>query len=348
MDFFVGKNRWQMTKAFVFGKFLPFHKGHEGMINFALTKCDFLTVLICCSDKEVIPEGLRKTWIEKTFGNHKNIEIKTFNYLESELTNTSVTSKEVSKIWADVFKNLFPDYSLLITSEDYGTLVAEFMEIKHIAFDISKTKFPISASAIRNNLFENWNFLPDSVKPDYAIKVVVLGTESTGKTTLIKKLANYYNCSFVLEAARDIIANSNSFTFADLSIVAEEHAKRIQNAMLANSPLVLIDTDVHTTKSYSRFVFENDLEVTNEIYNINKANLYLYLNPNVEFFQDGTRLDEDQRNLLDLSHKKLLQEHQIEFIEISGDWNNRFKTAVQEIDKILSIIQQNLTNNSMV
>ena len=62
-----------MIKAFLFGKFLPFHKGHEAMINFALTKCDFLTVLVCCSDKERIPDTLRKAWIEKAFEKEKNI-----------------------------------------------------------------------------------------------------------------------------------------------------------------------------------------------------------------------------------------------------------------------------------
>ena len=71
-----------MVKAFVFGKFLPFHKGHEAMINFALSKCDFLTVLVCCSDKEPFPENVRKNWIEKNFASQKNIEVTSFNYLE--------------------------------------------------------------------------------------------------------------------------------------------------------------------------------------------------------------------------------------------------------------------------
>ncbi|MFD3001978.1 adenylyltransferase/cytidyltransferase family protein [Pontibacter toksunensis] len=40
-----------MSKAFVSGKFLPFHKGHHAMIEFALERYDFLTVLVCCIDK---------------------------------------------------------------------------------------------------------------------------------------------------------------------------------------------------------------------------------------------------------------------------------------------------------
>lgn len=323
-----------MVKAFVFGKFLPFHKGHEAMINFALTKCDFLTVLVCCSDKERIPDTLRKGWIEKAFEKEKNIEIRTFNYLESELPNTSTSSESVSKVWADVFKKQLPDHSLLITSEEYGNYVAAFMNVQHIAFDIPKKLFPVSATAIRNDIFNNWQYVHDSVKPDLLLKVVILGTECTGKTTLTEKLAKYFNCSFVSEAGRDIIANSNTFTFDDLYLVAKEHAKRIEKSILADSPLVIIDTDIHTTKSYSLFTFEKELEISTDIYNSNKADLYLYLNNDVEYVQDGTRLSEIERNLLDFSHRKVLKDHNIEIIEITGDWDERFEKAVEHINKL--------------
>ncbi len=325
-----------MTKAFVFGKFLPFHKGHKAMIDFALSKCDYLTVLICCSDKENISDTVRKVWIENTFEKQKNFEVKTFNYLESELPNTSETSKKVSEIWANIFKKQLPDYSLLITSEEYGNFVAAFMNIQHIAFDIPKKLFPVSATAVRKDVFANWRFLPDSVKSYFAIKVVILGTESTGKTTLAEKLSKHFNCSLVLEAAREIIANSNSFTFDDLHVVATEHARRIDKILLAVSPLIIIDTDIHITKSYSRFTFQKELEVTADIYNSNRANIYLYLNKNVDYLQDGTRLSEADRNLLDLSHRQVLTDHNIDIIEIKGDWSERFEKAVEQIKKLIA------------
>lgn len=325
-----------MTKAFVFGKFLPFHKGHEAMINFALTKCDFLTVLVCCSDKENIPATVRCSWIQNTFENEDRVEVKIFNYLESELPNTSHTSEEVSKIWADIFKKQFADYSLLITSEEYGNFVASFMNIQHIAFDLPKKLFPVSATAVRKDVFANWKFLPDSVKPYFAIKVVVLGTESTGKTTLAERLSKHFNCSLVLEAARDIIANSNNFSFDDLHLVATVHATRIDETILANSPLVIIDTDIHTTKSYSKFIFEKELEISADIYHSNKAQLYLYLNKDVEYSQDGTRLIEAERNLLDISHRQVLADHNIDITEIKGDWDERLEKAIEQINKLIA------------
>jgi HTH-type transcriptional repressor of NAD biosynthesis genes len=185
-------------------------------------------------------------------------------------------------------------------------------------------------------MFANWQYLPDSVKSYFAIKVMLLGTESTGKTFLTKKLSNYFNCSFVLETARDVIANSNNFNFDELNLVAKEHAKKIDKAILGDSPLVIIDTDIHITKSYSQFTFEKELEIDSEIYNSNIANIYLYLNNDAEYLQDGTRLSLAERNLLDLSHRKILKDHNVNVIEIKGDWDERFEKSVKEINKLIA------------
>lgn len=324
-----------MLKGFVFGKFLPFHKGHEAMMDFAITKCDFLTILICCSDKETIPCEIRRSWIAKTYTAVKNVEVRALNYLESELPNTSESSLQVSRAWSEKFKDLFPDYNLVVTSEEYGNYVASFMGIQHIAFDIEKELFPVSATAIRNDLFGNWQFLPDTVKPYFALKVVLLGTESTGKSTLTKRLAQHFNCTSVNEAGRELIPDSKAFEFQDLHLVAAEHAKRIDKAVIGKSPLIIIDTDVYITKSYANFIFNKELEVNNDIYNSNKADLYFYLNNDVEYVQDGTRLSFTDRERLDLSHRQTLHKHGIEVVEISGNWEERFKKATAIINELI-------------
>lgn len=325
-----------MVKAFVFGKFMPFHKGHEAMIRFALLHCDFLCVLVCCSNKETIPCNVRKQWIEETFTGIQNIEIRVLEYTEDELPNTSATSTTVSKIWAEKFMQIFTGYSLVITSEPYGELVAGFMGIKHINFDEARNLVPVSASAIRNDIVSNWHFLPASVKPYFAVKVVILGTESTGKSTLTENLARHYQCTIVTEAGRDLIPDSNGFVFDDLYKVAAEHARRIGAAVKGDSALVIIDTDIHITKSYARFAFDAELVVADDIYNANKALLYLYLSNDVDFFQDGTRLYEEQRNLLDASHRLILKEHNIAIVEINGNWQQRFEQAVEAIDAVVA------------
>ncbi|AFM06190.1 cytidyltransferase-related enzyme [Bernardetia litoralis DSM 6794] len=332
-----------MIKAFVFGKFLPFHKGHQAMVEFALTKCDFLTILVCCSDKEIIEGKTRKKWIQETFTKINKLEIKIFNYTEDSLTNSSEASLEISKKWSIIFKELFPDYNLVITSEKYGEMVANYMNIKHIEFDMIRQKNPISATSIRNNLFENWNFLPNSVKSFFVIKVVLLGTESTGKTVLTQRLANHFQTSFVHEAGREYISHSEHFAYQDLEIVAKKHAQNIEKIVLkSRTPLILIDTDIYITKSYSIFAFNKELIVNDEIYEINKADLYFYLCNDAEYIQDGQRLTEENRNKLDFFHRKILKEHTVEYMEISGNWNQRFEKMVKEIEKLITQKGQDL------
>ena len=324
-----------MIKAFVFGKFLPFHKAHQAMISFALNNCDFLSVLVCYDNQEHIPGEVRKNWIEATFENTSNMEVKILRYDNRLLPNTSQTSLTVSEIWSTEFKKLYPEYNLLITSEPYGDLVAGFMGIKHLPFNLEKDIHHVSATAIRNNLFANWHHLPAAVKPYFVVKVVILGTESTGKTTLTEKLGGYYNCSMVAEAGRDLIPDSTDFSFDDLLSVANEHAKKIDEAVCGDSPLVIIDTDIHITKSYAKFTFDIELPVNEHIYKINKADLYLYLNNDAPYYQDGTRLNKNDRDLLDQSHREVLADHQIKFVEISGNWQSRFEQAVSEISKLI-------------
>jgi HTH-type transcriptional regulator, transcriptional repressor of NAD biosynthesis genes len=326
-----------MIKAFVFGKFLPFHKGHQAMINFALTKCDYLSVLICCSDKENIDGLIRQKWIKSTFKENCNLNIEILNYSEDQLPNTSESSMEVSKVWSKIFKEKYSDYSALITSEKYGDYVADYMQIEHISFDIKRTKYPISASKIKSDFFSNWQYLPNNVKPYFAKKVVILGTESTGKTTLTKKLAEYFSCNFVLEAGRDLIPNSNSFTIEDLRNVATVHANRIKKAIIGPSALTIIDTDINITISYARKLLGNDLILKNDIKEFNKSDLYLYLCNDAIFHQDGTRLEEEKRNLLDKSHREILMQNKIPIIEIAGDWDERFKLAIFHIKKLIDI-----------
>ncbi|XZF14729.1 AAA family ATPase [Chitinophagaceae bacterium MMS25-I14] len=325
-----------MVKSFVFGKFLPFHKGHEAMIRFALTQSDVVTVLVCVSDLETIPAATRMQWLQDTFAAESRVEVRLFEYCEAELANTSVSSRNVSKVWAEVFTTLLPEHTILVTSEPYGDFVAEYMGIRHILFDRDRNAMPVSASLIRKAPFTYWEFIPEAVRPFYVKKIVLLGTESTGKTKLTQQLAAHFGGACVLEAGRDLIPDSNEFTVDDLYLVAAEHARRIEQAVAKGPKLVFVDTDIHITQSYACRFFGKELDVAAAIYDANKADLYLYLNADAPFVQDGTRLDEAERNALDHSHRATLKWHNILYYEISGNWEKRFAIAVKLVDGLIA------------
>jgi HTH-type transcriptional repressor of NAD biosynthesis genes len=323
-----------MQKGLVLGKFMPLHKGHIELINFAAQNCDHLIVWVCVSTKEEMPAELRLNWIKKAFESNPNIEPILFVYDEKDLPNSSVSSPDISKKWTMAIKKHLPPINLFFSTEKYGDYVAEYLKIRHILFPENKM---ISATEIRNKPYKYWDFIPDIVKPYYYKKICILGTESTGKSTLTKQLAEYFDGDYVTEAGREIVEKSNQCTFEDLQKIAISHAKQIQNTENQLNKIAFIDTDINITKSYSKFLFNKELHTEDWIINANQCHHYLYLDKDAPYIQDGTRLKENHRNTLDSFHKNELKKAGIRYKLINGNWEERLKKAVEEIKSLLQI-----------
>ena len=221
-----------------------------------------------------------------------------------------------------------PDVDAIFSSESYGDYLAEFLEVKHIAFDLKRNSFPVSASAILANPWQHWDFIAKTVRPYFLKKVVLLGTESTGKSTLAEKLAGYFNTGYVPEMAREILEKTEDCRPGHLTQIAELHAKEIMKRAKDTARLLFIDTDINITRSYSTYLFNQPLHVPEWVEEANKAHLYLFLEPDCEFVQDGTRLPDEERKKLSLFHKEQLKETGIAYFSISGNWDERFKKAI--------------------
>jgi len=325
MVYGLGQRKSNMLKGFVFGKFYPFHKGHIALIDFASNQVDILIVLVCASDKENISGKIRQNWIEKYYQKDPKIQVQLFEYKESELSNSSESSREVSTVWAKVFQNILGRVNIVFTSEPYGEFVAEAMNIQFKNFDLVREKVSISATQIRENPFENWDYLPKVVQPYFVKKVVLLGTESTGKTTLTQKLADAFQTNYVLEQAREVANITDECTFEDLKTIIQAQTKAIQKAQENANKFLFIDTNVLITLSYAKFLFGKELAVEEEIYQANQAAIYFYLDKDAPFIQDGTRLSKERRNQLHQSHLQTLKEHQISYHLIQGNWEERFE-----------------------
>ena len=321
-----------MKKGLVFGKFMPLHKGHLALIDFSLTHCDQLTVLVCYTDKEAIDGKIRMQWLKDSYQANQKVLVRSFEYDDSILPNTSASSRAVSKIWAESLKKLLPGIDILFTSEPYGEYVAGYMNIQHSSFDEKRSIIPVSASMIRDLPFKYWDLISPVARPSFVKKICIIGTESTGKSTLTEKLANHFNTAFVPEMARDIVEITDECTYEDLSKIAETHAKAIIEKQLIANKLLFIDTDINITCSYSEFLFNRPLLVENWISEANRFDLYLFLEPDCEYIQDGTRLSEKERNKLSDQHKGFFEKKGINFITIGGDWQTRFDQACKIVN----------------
>lgn len=322
-----------MKNGLVFGKFMPVHKGHLSLINFAKNNCDRLYVLVCFHRKEVIPGEIRLKWMKKILSSDINIMLLPFEYDENELPDTSVSSVTASNIWARAFKKLLPQVDVVFTSEEYGEYLAEAMQISHICYDKNRIKIPVSGSAIRADPFKYWDFICDEARPHFVKKIAILGSESTGKSILTMKLASYYDTVYVEEIGRKIVEKTELCTPGDLDQIAVVHAKEIAKQVLKANKLLFIDTDLNTTKSYSLFLFNQELNVTQWYEDRNKSDLYFFLETDCVYVQDGTRLSKEQREKLSFSHKNTLEKNGVSYISIYGNWEDRFNKVTEIINK---------------
>jgi HTH-type transcriptional repressor of NAD biosynthesis genes len=317
-----------MKRGLVIGKFMPLHKGHIALIDFALQHCDDLIVLVSASYDEPIWGSRRLEWVKETYKENNKVRPWLLNYDEAVLPNTSTSSEGVSRIWANYLQKELPPIDIIFASEPYGAYMGRFLNCESMIFDEPRKIVPVTATQIRDKPFAFWNFLADAAKPYFTKKICLLGTESTGKTTMAKRLAHHFHTVEVAEMARDILEHTNECTEDDLQRIAELHAKTINEKIKDANKILFVDTDLNTTRSYSHFLFDKDLEVPEWVEAANHFDLYIYLDVDAPYVQDGTRLNEADRNRLDESHKQELANHGIHYVLIQGDsWDERFEKA---------------------
>ena len=316
----------------IIGKFMPLHKGHLALVDFARQHCHKLTIALCFTEEEPIPGKTREQWLRETYSGEPGIEIACFPYSENELPNTSVSSREVSMRWGQELSKRFPHTDIVFSSEPYGDYLAEYMGTAHLCFDRERSTQPVSGTMIRQAPLSYWDYLADAAKPYYVRKVVILGTESTGKSTLAIRLANHFQTSYVPEMARYIIEKTAFCRYEHLLEIAELHAKTIGEQLPRANKLLFIDTDLAITRSYARFLFNRELQpLPDWIIRNNHADLSLFLTADCEFIQDGTRLDAVDRMKLNISHLEELKREERDYRLISGNWDTRFHTSCEMI-----------------
>ncbi len=178
-------------------------------------------------------------------------------------------------------------------------------------------------------------------QPINLVKVVLFGPESTGKTTLSKKLAKYYNTSWVPEYAREFLQNKwnreqKVCEKTDLLPIAEGQMKLENKAAKSANKVLICDTNLLETKVYSEEYYNGFVDPKlNEAALNNFYDLYLLTYIDIPWEADNLRDRPNQRQEMFEAFENTLKKYKKPYILIKGSLDMRLKKSVEYIDKLI-------------
>lgn len=174
-------------------------------------------------------------------------------------------------------------------------------------------------------------------------KIVIIGPESTGKSTLCAQLADYYKTIWCREYAREyLLQQGTMYEFETLDKIAkgqlalEQFAVTQVQAHESTRPLLFIDTDLYVMKVWCEFVFGKCHRwILDEIVQ-RQYDLYLLCNTDLPWTKDELREypDLDSRQRLYHMYRDIMINQSTPWAEISGSSNERFLAARSAIDAL--------------
>jgi len=192
-------------------------------------------------------------------------------------------------------------------------------------------------------------------------KIIILGPESTGKSTLCELLAQHYNSLWCPEFAREyLVTNGMDYTYDELLTIAkgqlaleEEYTTMVNGSWSMvgdrwlntktlrsqkHPPLLFIDTDMYVMKVWCEYVFQKcHYFILDEIVK-RPADLYLLCKPDLPWTPDELREypDEKPRQELYQIYRDIMINQQMPWVEIAGDYEERLQQAIVAVEKIIN------------
>lgn len=165
------------------------------------------------------------------------------------------------------------------------------------------------------------------------IKIVLTGSESTGKTELARRLGERFDAPVSLEFVRDYSARrGGELSFADHGPIARGQMAAEDEAIARARHLVILDTDLVSTVTYCEHYFGRSPQWIEKEAKARAGQLYLLMKPDVPWKPDGVRDRGHLRAELHELFRRRLRDWELNFVEIGGERDARFRNAVQAIE----------------
>lgn len=348
----------------VFGTFAPLHQGHLDLIMQAKKECDGGCIVIVDGrdgdrgGKEM-PLKLRYRYVREFFADDDLVAVYAID--ETELGIEAYPNgwdKFISEVERIFDLATEEGSSVFYVSEDeYYT---HLNELGYSVVKLDRELNPISATMIRENPIKHWDKITFPFRRVFSKNILVCGTASEGKTTLVKDLGKYFNAPYSHEYARDYMEESyiSEWELDGADYMAFLDGQYQMNKKLINSPsnqgIFFADSDSMTTRMYAEYYCKDpELELTESEFEeiavaadaITKKcrwdKIYL-LCPHGVFVDDHTRYmafsgEDERRELFEILCNNIKASGNWDKVTVldGGYWNN-FKRIVEEVKEIMS------------
>lgn len=315
----------------VIGKFLPPHCGHHFLIDTALSRCTAVAVIICEKPGDPIPGLLRQEWLQEI---HPAADVRLIDdrYDEND-----------SRVWAENtigWLGRAPD--VVFTSEHYGDVYAGHMDCKHVMVDHARTIIPCSGTLVRDDPFARWEHLSAPVRGWYAKRIVVLGAESTGTTTLAQALSEYFRSAWVAEFGREYslekqTRGESGWRTEEFLEIAREQTRREDQAARKANRFLICDTNSFATTLWHRRYMGFSSPPLDAFAESCRADLYLLTGDEIPFVQDGLRDGESIRHDMHRWFETALASQPVPWLPIRGAPEERLEESVAACLRLAAI-----------
>jgi HTH-type transcriptional regulator, transcriptional repressor of NAD biosynthesis genes len=238
-------------------------------------------VLVMAAGCETLPLADRVSWLQAACGCLPAVTVMGVRCdVPVDFGDEAIWAAQVAVMRAALDGNGRPPVDAVVSSEPYGDELADWFEAEHVCIGPGRSVVPVSATQIRADVAGHWVDLTAPAQAGLAARVVVVGAESTGTSTIARVLADHYRrrggawaqTRRVTEAGRDYTIakweqarqaaaaagrpepalEQLEWTAADFDAVAGEQTRRENQAASAGSPLVVCDTDAFATSVWER------------------------------------------------------------------------------------------------
>jgi len=343
----------------VFGSFAPLHQGHLDLIMRAKKENDGGCIVIVCGydgDKgePLMPHNKRYRYVREFFADDDLVAVYAINDTELGIARYPNGWRG----WMDEFNRIYCNAVTYNTSRVwyvgdeiyYDDLINKWDE-KVVLVD--RVTNPISATMIRQNPIKNWDKITAPFRRIFSHNILITGTASEGKSTLVTDLGKYFNAPHSFEWAKDDYMKNSSISEWELDgadFVAFLHGQYNLNKNLINSPenhgVFFADTDSIVTRMYAEYYakdpefaltqdeFEKIAVVADELARKSRWDKIFLIAPHGVFVDDHSRYVGHGG----MNERQELFNILVRNIKRTGDWDNVTILSGNYYENFMSIV----------